>query len=70
MPLKAVAAHFGLNKVLLDDGSTIPILEYYDRDGEEWDGEDFNDVVAFIAGNDEAGYYTCPIAAFRSPTKH
>jgi hypothetical protein len=46
-------------RVILTDGTTLPITNLFDADGEDTD--DYEEAWTLVAGTDEAGWYTIAI---------
>lgn len=50
-----VAINCGLRQVLLDDGTMIPITNFFDEFGDDCEPDD---ALVVVAGNDGFGYLT------------
>lgn len=54
---------------VLDDGTEIPILSYYDHSASE-EPVDRDEATQAVAGTDETGYYCIQLAGFEPVTLH
>lgn len=52
---------------ILSDGSTIPLTNFFDEDGDDCDPED---AVCCVAGNNDFGWLTISLADLDEPTFH
>lgn len=55
------------DKVILDDGTELPVTNWFDDDGDECDPDD---AITCIAGTDEDGWLTIDLRQFGEATYH
>jgi hypothetical protein len=70
LPFEFLGIDLNTEQVVMTDGTMLPIIEAYDRFGDEIEDLETEEITYVCCGNPEKGYFTIELPKMVSPTLH